>query len=84
MFPMSYDTVASLRHWHNYYEDVEPRVNLAMVTQSIMSAVENFVDIHVWNDDVNVELFDEDEDIGDDKNDTTNEPLENKASLLGG
>ena len=45
---------------HNYEEDFELRMNLIMVTQLVMLMTENFVDIHIQNDDVN-KLVDEDD-----------------------
>ena len=33
MSPMGFDRVSSLVDCHNYEEDIEPRVNLVMVTQ---------------------------------------------------
>ena len=70
MSPMGYDRVFSPLDCHPYEEDVETRMNLAMVIESVMLLVENFVDIPVQNDDVD-ELVDEDK------------PPENDPSLLG-
>ena len=68
MAPLGYNRVPSPVDCHNYEEDVEPRVDPAMVTQSMMLIGENFVDIPIENDDVD-ELVDEDD------------PLENKSFL---
>ena len=60
MSPLGYNRVPSPINCHYYEEDVEPRVDSAMITQSMMLMAENFVDIPVENDDVD-ELVDEDD-----------------------
>ena len=52
MSPMGYDRVSSTLDCHTYEEDVETRMNLEMVIESVMLMVENFVDIPVQNDDI--------------------------------
>ena len=47
MSPMGFDRVPSPIDCHNYEEDVEPRVNLGMVTQSVMLMGKIFVDIPI-------------------------------------
>ena len=60
MSSLGYDRVPSPVYCHNYEEDVKPRVNSTMVTQSVILMAENFVDIPIGNDDVD-ELDDEDD-----------------------
>ena len=69
--PLGYDRVPSPVDCLNYEENVEPRVNSIIVTQSVMLIAENFVDIPVENDDVD-QLVDEDG------------PPENNSSLNAG
>ena len=60
MSMLGYDRVPSPVDCHNYEEDVKPRVNSTMVTQSKMLMTKNFVDISIENDDVD-DLDDEDD-----------------------
>lgn len=59
-------------------------MNLAVITQLAMLATKNFIDIPIQNDDVDVEIFNQDEDIRDDEDNVNNDPPKNEASLFGG
>ena len=60
MSSMGYDRVPFPVNCHNNEKNVEPGVNLAMFTHSMMLIAENFVDIPIQNDYVD-ELVNEDD-----------------------
>lgn len=84
--PLGSNSATSPRIVHSYDDNVELKIgmNLKTVTNSVMMAAKNFVDIPAGNDDADVKLFDEDEDNEDDEDNVDTDSPTKEVTSLGG